>query len=1376
MIKSIDLAIASIFSVIIIFLGFDSSIYAQENYLEELKTQKVNDIPLLDIRDIYKDSKGFIWMGTLDGLVRFDGLECKFYRISQESGSISSNMIRKIHEDKLGNIWVSTFGKGLCRLNRKTEKFENYSLESETPFQLQTNDISAFLLDGNRLWIGNWQKLIKVELDNNLHKIVSQTSVDLSEIDTTLRKVVVQTIFKDREDKIWLGLNTSLVRIDSISSDLKSISFHKKQGNVASIHYYDSTLIATGEFTSQIKVNKALAIEEGAVEYISSYTMQYHQGILWLGNRLGVYAYKLEADGFKLLKHFKLHEKGELSNRPVSSIIADKDKIWVGTIGGGVYVISKHNNFFKQYQKTNTKHSLYDNHVKTIFEDSKQNLWVGTEQGGLNYLTGKANYQYADGFGQISMMNYPKEINRVYAIAEQMTPASTKRKRLIWLGTSFPTFLVALDPNTMQLLPQSPYAKELSFVFDIEVQNDSVIWVGTYHDGLLKFKTNQDGIIVSSQQFLPKVGEVRSISSHIIRSILYDVDGNLWIGTDKGLNYIPKNEVNKENPSISVFGKEQLLNDYILKIYQTSSGDIWMGTMGGGLIGIEKIVHNDSIVFKMVGVENGLPNNSIKAIEEDKEGNLWLSSNQGLTKYSPKTHDIVNYDKTDGLQANEFEELASCKREDGQLIFGGANGINTFYPDNFLQDDIKPKLYFSELNILNEEIHPQIAYQGNVILQNSIEHTKSIILKYAQNSFSVGFSALHFNSPQKVKYKYKLEGFDENWTRTDSDYRIAKYTNIPSGTYTLKVQACNRDNIWTDHPLELEIIIRPQPLLSPLAFCLYTILIVLIGFWLYKINRTIRRRKNEVLIAEIEKKNADEVNQSKLRFFTNISHEFRTPLTLISIPLEKLLKEIQLSEEDRKKNLGIIKQNADSMLRLVNQILDFRKLEQDKMQLSLQSQDIIQFVQQIFRGFEPLADKRQIELIFKTSHQKIFLSFDPDCVEKIVNNLVFNALKFTPKQGHVKLEIEQIGNKILMQVSDTGMGIKESDKPYLFQRYFQKSGISKEISSGSGIGLSLIKSLVDLHQGEIEVESYEGQGTTFKISLPILESNISITEKQEEVESFHLSSDKHNTNQLELLNENTQYTILIVEDNDELREVIASLFMTKHTVLEAEDGQIAYDLCLKHNPDLIISDIMMPNLNGIQLLSKVKNDEKVSHIPIILLTAKSTIENQVEGLIAGADAYISKPFNAEVLYSTVISMIKNRERLRKTFIKEIKVNPDLISNSPSDARFMDKTLEIIEKNMSNTDFNVEKLAALYGLSRNHLNNKIKALTGETAINFIRDIRLKHACELLKQGDLNISEVTWKVGYSDRAAFRRRFKAKFGITPSEFLKQNMDADV
>ncbi len=1346
-------------------------------YIEGKDALKYHVYPLKsivqnDINALYKDSNGFMWIGTLDGLIRFDGSNTKTYRIQQGKNSISSNMITAITEDMHGNIWAATFGKGLCKLDPQTDTFTHYQQELPEKHRLKSNDISCFYIDGNTIWVGNWLGIYRIKLDEEMDEIIKNDELPLSQIYKNSDNLQVKRIFKDQSNNIWAGLNNGLIRLSNPNAAFDNLVTKQYNAQVSSYCTADSIEFIGGSMISIINKSRP-QIRIDSILDIQSHILLYANKQLWTGNNKGIYSYtitpekKLAAD-----LHFTAETASNaLSSNLISCIASDNSgQIWVGTNGGGITIISPKTKYFYHYKKNAAQQgSLKSNSIRNIFEDSQQYLWIGTEGGGLNYLKGKDKYNYASGFKQFNINNYPKENNRVYSIEETLTPRSKKTNRIIWLGTSYPINLMAINPNTMEDIALPEFTKNMGFVFSLEAQNDSTLWAGTYGEGLWRLSLNTRGEIIRHTQFSPNNESGCNLSSFIIRNILYDTKGNLWIGTDKGLNLIRSSELNKEQPTFEVYreGNQpgELSQDYILQLFESASGKIWMGTMGGGLVGIEKM-DADSICFSALTSKDGLPNNAIKGILEDDRQNLWLSSNRGISKFNPITKEIINYDSSDGLQNDEFAEIVAGKRSNGQLLFGGNNGLNVFYADEILIDTLKPRLILTELLILNEKIIPGESYNNNIILNKNLEYTDYIVLKHNQNSFSIAFTGMQFNSAQKNNYKYLLEGFDKQYTFANADYTIAKYTNVPAGTYTFKVYGSNCDNVWSDTPAFLTIVVLPHPLLSAWAYLIYAIVLITVITIILKTTLLISRRKKELLIAGIEKKNTEELAQSKLRFFTNISHEIRTPLTLISVPLESLLKKSSEFKADDRKSLTIIKQNTHLMLRLVNQLLDFRKLEETDKQLHITSTDLNNFIKTIFESFKPLAEEKHIKLSFNAPEGELLVDFDSEKLEKVIYNLLSNALKFTPNEGTVMVSIHQKDKFVTITVSDTGIGISEDDKQMVFERYFQGQNSRPPALRGSGIGLALSKSIIELHQGHISLTSKEGMGSTFVVSLPLSQGNFhSLSTTVKPLANLH--QDIVITS--EIVKEKTAYTILVVEDNKDLREILLSIFAETFTVIEAENGRVGLEKCIEYNPHIVISDIMMPEMNGIELLTTIKNDERISHIPVILLSAKGSVEDQIEGHLSGADAYIPKPFNADYLYANVISTIKNRERLRVIFQKEIEINPMVISNSPADVKFMEKILALTEKNLSNPEFNVDKLAETYGVSRIHLNRKIKALTGETPIQFLRNIKLKHAAELLKQNSLNVSEVAWEVGYSDVGTFRKRFKEKFGVSPSEFEK-------
>lgn len=1353
--------------------------------------EQLKELPQNDVNCIFKDSKGFMWIGTLDGLHRFDGYSYKTYQISDSEHSISSNMIIDIDEDSFGNIWVGTYGKGICKLDPTTDKFTLFNTASAENTKIPSDDVSCMIIDDNNvLWYGNWLGFYRVELNEELTETISTLSYSISENFNISEDIEVKKIHQDKNGQIWVGTNYSVLKINNQYKDKSEISFDEFTCKVYTIIDYEDGLLIGGDNISAIQKQADGNYRLYEISDLSSNTLLYRNQVIWSGSRAGINCLTYTpSNGWTPLYSFnKENSKEAIRSNIVTSLYEDElNQIWVGTRAGGINIINTNPKRFKHFNHTNSSGSIGSNFIQCVFEDHMRNLWIGTEDNGVSLLRNNTKTHYANKFEHY-IVNPSENENRVYYIYETMTPKSNKYPSIIWLGQSYPQNLASLNPLTMQAITQPNIVYEIGFVFAIEAQNDSTLWVGSYGNGLWRLHLNRDGVITKYKNFTPNDNAKSKVVSYIIRSIYHDSKGNLWIGTDKGVNYISKKELEKDQPNIQTFAKgegtKQLHHDYILQIYESANNTIWMGTMGGGLISVRENKSDGDYLFSTITEKDGLPNNVIKTILEDDKAYLWLSTNNGLSRYNPFNGDIINFDVEDGLQDNEFSEICGFKRANGELIFGGINGFNVFYPNQIVKDTSKPKLFFTDFYILNELVRPGQELNGKVILDNSIEYTDKIKLKYSQNSFSIGFVGLHFNAPQKNKYKYILEGFDKKWTNTGSSYRVAKYTNIPYGEYTFKVTGSNCDNVWSEDPIQIRVRILPPIYLSKVAFILYALLALFTVYLIYRFLEFTTQRKKEVLIAELEKKNVEEISQMKLRFFTNISHEFRTPLTLITTPLDKLIsKDSELSADDRKQNYKLIKTNTNLMLRLINQLMDFRRLDQDKMKLRIEEVEINQFIDNIYASFSAWAEQKEINFSIRKSASDVNLWIDPDKIEKIIYNLLSNAFKFTPREGSIEINIENVfgENQVIISVTDSGIGIEPSELQHIFERYYQPDKKNKNVMGGTGIGLALSKGLADMHKGDIKIESKKNSSTRFSVYLnkgntwfeqidDAQISPISIADKQETdlyATNVEQANDAVSKNEINI--QKNKFKILLVEDNIELRKVVADIFIENFIIYEADDGEQGLKLCVDKQPDIVISDIMMPNMNGIDLCDNIKNNELISHIPVVLLTAKDTVESQIEGFETGADAYVPKPFNSEVLNARVISLIKIRESLRQKFQKEIEINPNIIANSPADTKFLDKILSLIEESLSDSEFSVEKLAEQYGVSRIYLNRKIKALTGETSNQFLRNIRLKHAAELLKQNVLTVSEVTWEVGYNDLRTFRTRFKEKFGLSPSEYAK-------
>lgn len=1368
-------------------INFAFSIQDQSNF-ERIKISKFKNLPQNDVNCIYKDKLGFLWIGTLDGLHRFDGYEYKTFRVDDGENSISSNLIIAIDEDNLGNIWIATYDKGLSKFNPKNETFTSYRNTEANPGLFDSNDITFMMVDTNNvIWTGNWfGTSYRIMLDDKMETI-EQIDRLMPKTDKNQTDKLIRTLLQDQSGNIWIGTNENLFRCLNPYEPAQNLKFEHYPIPGRSLCNTKNGIISGGFQLNELVPGKTNQ-ERYTIKLIENSTtttaLYWQNDILWSGDREGIHLYLRDKTGqYTRRSNFtsSLTEDGITGNIVYCITGSENGQIWVGTRGGGISTFNLNRKKFMSFHPTNEKGSISNNLCRSVFEDHFQNLWIGTEEGGLDVLPVQEKTNYAKGFKQLTL-NDRLEENRAYAIEELLLPNSKKHKSVIWAGTSFKTSLVAFDPVNLQRVPLSAFASTVGFVFAIERYDDSLVWVGTYGDGLYKFRINPEGEITGHQWFMPEKLQKNGISSKIIRSILKDSKGNLWVGTDKGLNLIRKDEIHKNLPKFEVFSKgidsTKLNHDYILQIIESSKGKIWIGTMGGGLLGYHEATSGKPAYFKAITTKDGLPNNSIKSIVEDNDGLLWLSSNKGISRYNPANGEIINYDVNDGLQDNEFAEISAVKRKNGQLVFGGINGFNVFYPNEIVTDTVKPHLFLTDFYIQNKQVKPTESVNGRVILENALQFTEKITLKYPENSFSIGFVALQFNSPQKNRYKYKLEGFDNQWFTTTSLNRIAKYTNIPPGDYTFKVMGSNCDNLWSDQPARVKIHINQPFYLKLNAFIVYFILIGIILWYTIRTSKIIIQRKREVLLANFEKNKAEEISQIKLRFFTNITHEIRTPLTLIYTPLENLIKNnLSFTPSERNQNYQLIRQNTNVLMRMINQLMDFRKLDQNKLKLKARKQDLNVFIDSVYQAFIPLAERKNIEFTSSHDSQPIELWFDANKLENVMYNLLSNAFKFTPNDGKISIGItnpDQL-NEVIIHVKDTGIGIEQDESIHIFERYYQPD--KKQAQEGTGIGLAFSKDLVELHHGIIEFESEAGKGSTFSIHL--LKGNAHFS--KEEIDDSILTTQKEIIKPVADENEaviqktsgkkadRNQPKVLIVEDNIDLRHLLISDFKQSFQVFDAEDGEQGLKMCKMFYPDIVISDIMMPVIDGIEMCRAIKTDEEISHIPVILLTAKNAPEAQIEGFSTGADNYVTKPFNMEVLHARVISLIKNRELLRQKFSKDISINPAVISHSEADSRFLNKILAIIEENLANSDFSVEQLAEQYGVSRIYLNRKIKALTDETSNQFILNIRLKHAAEMLKNGTMTVSEVTWAVGYNDLRTFRNRFKDKFGVSPSEFLK-------
>jgi len=1332
-----------VFILLILFIDILSHATAQYSYkIETMNT--INGLAQNDVNTILQDSKGFMWIGTNGGLNKFDGFTFTLFDADNTSGKLNTGIIYTIVEDKEKNIWIGSGDRGLFMYNSDKESFQQIINEKITGV------VNSLSIDCNNiLWIGTSKGVFKLNLGfRSNKKIVSVCTFSNLTFDYNVRAVL-----SDRVYTFMLNTFGNLYKTSSNSSKLELVHTPNiPNTTIVDIAKYDNKILILyndGElYISDEKKEKFTKIVFSPVLKIlstkkSRFYFETTNGVCFsnfIRDQLSKPVFILNNENLKIKTMF----------------IDDNNILWIGTYRSGITMIKPVLKNFRHYKVIAQKGSISGDKVEQIVEDSKKNLWIATRSGGIDVLpAGKKNY-YTN-FHHISMVK-----NEGVAIAEPKEPSNFK---LIFGNLNgvngINQFNISDNLFRINFIAQNKMTE--NYIMSIYCDR-SYYWIGYHSQGLVRLNSeNQHSFI----RLLNNEKDSTSISSDIIRSFCKDTKGNLWVGTSNGISILTPQEQMKENPKFIRLTKSakrnMLSNNYILPIHESKDGSMWVGTFGGGL---NKLRLNSTLQVTentYYTTKNGLSDNTIKGIEEDEVGNIWVSTNRGINRINPLTGEVKNYDINDGLQDYEFSELSSCRRFNGELLFGGVNGFNVFFPNEIKDNIIEPKLQITNFVLFNKSVKPLEEVNNRIILQHSISNTKRIVLNYNQNSFSFEFAALHFIASQKNKYKFQLKGFDETIIRTTASNRIAKYTNLKPGKYTFILWASNNDGIWIKKPINIEI-----EILSPMwarwyAYLIYVLLCIGLIWYIRRSIIFSQKQKFEVLKANHESEQTQKMADLKMNFFMDISHEFRTPLTLIMAPLQKIIEDNKdkLNNEIYS-NLLIIQSNAKSLFRLINQLLDFSKIEQEKLILHTNESDICAFTQQVFLQFKPWAEEKNIALSFKSNITSHMLWFDEGLMEQILYNIVSNAVKYCRPDGHVSLDIKAAEDTILISVSDEGFGIPRDLESRVFERYFSEADKNSQNIKGTGIGLSLTKSLVELHGGRIWFETEEGLGTTFFIELDL---NKKFTLQNNTTKGDYFVENKG----VLTVNNEEKNTLLIVDDNNEIIELLVSIFSDKYIIMTARDGEEALDKCTLYLPDIVLSDVMMPKMNGMTLCKSIKTDERTSHIPVVLLTARGTTDDFVEGMSVHADAYCPKPFDIKALKAILSSVIYNRLILRAKFKSNLDFIPSEIVTSTMDEKFLTKLLKVIERNLSNSDFTVELLASEMGYDQEILNRKLKSITGQTTRPFIRIIRLKKAAELLKTKRYSISDVTYEVGFTDLKYFRECFKNEFGVSPSDYMK-------
>ncbi len=1363
------------------------------------------------ITSIIQDNTGFLWIATRDGLNRFDGYSFKVFRPDPgDPNSISSHVIYDLHQDKQGIIWIATYD-GLSRFDPDTEQFEHYRHNDNDPNSLSENKVMVIHEDRQgMLWLGTRGG----GLDRFDPKTRSFRHYQHNDKDPhSLSGDDIRTIIEDDKGILWIGTSDAgLNRFDQQTGCFKhyrhdendpdslsqnSISkLYQDQLGIIWIGTYDKGLSRFNPQTGHFKhfryaPNDPYKLETNFVMSI----LEDQSGVLRVGTfGGGLNRFEPQTNRF-YSDRYDQDNPYSLSNNIVTEIYQDRQGVlWVGT-DNGLNRFDPQTSLFNHYQHDNNDpNSLGSNDVRTIYESSQGELWVGT-YGGLNRFNPQTNHFHT--YQHHPDNSQSLSTNHVQTLIED-------RYGILWVGT-FAQGLNRFDPTTgrfQQYQHDENNVDSLSHTIVSTLLEDKqgTLWVGTL-GGINRF-------VPSRQKFIRFQHELTNPNSlaHNYVSVLYqDRQGIFWIGLrDEGLNrfdYSTQQFVHYRHDSTNPYS---LSNNSVTAIYEDQQGFLWIGTQGGGLNKFDRSQQR----FIHYRKSDGLANDVVQGILEDEQNNLWISTNEGISKFNPKTKIFKNYTAEDGLQGNQFNQGAFFKNKSGELFFGGNNGFNRFLPEQIIDSRSPPDLAFTDFLIFNQSVPivsankipaPDPTTKQNIptiknamVLSRAIHATKKLTLTHDQSLFSFEFAALHFASPSKNQYAYKLEGWDENWIFTSHKNRIATYTNILPGEYTLRVKAANKDNVWNEKGINMVIIILPPWWLTLEMKLLYGVLsIILLAFIFYRL--TVVPTKRTALLeiqvkertAEIERK-SDYIQQLlnlNTQFTQNISHSLKTPLSLILGPIERMIDDRQTSPSA----LLRVKRNALRLQKDVDFLVAFSIIS-GTAPAPKSIDNISAIADELVEDFRDAFMQKQLSLTLKTE-SALSVYAEPDAVARILVNLLENALKYTPVGGRVSLLIRRLNKQIELRVSDTGVGISTENQQIIFERGIRLNPTQNQ--PGTGIGLTFVKEILQRNSGTIEVTSKPGNGATFVVRLPASEASMIKTCKTKNGVSANIKNLVSNITTLAHIQENTKPSItmnvdweqegkpgiLVVEDDADMRAFIVESFTDSYICLEAKDGEEGLFMARIHHPDLIISDVMMPNKNGHQMLQELKADPKVSHIPVILITAAGDPISQSQSIATGAIHYFSKPFGEQDLQQAVNTALDIQAfangKIEKYLIDNI---PVCLSEFPyvglSDITLLNTFRSHIHKHYADPEFTnpIKVLADQVYMEQRRLRRKLSAFLNHTPATVLRNLRLQQGRTLLKKG-IKPVKIYMQVGFSSQDYFGRCFREKYGQSPTEYQKNS-----
>ena len=1364
--------------------------WCQETYPKFNFVGITEGISKVGVYSILQDDYGFIWIGTNgSGLYRYDGMEYKSYKhVLNDTTSLNSSLIFSSYFDSKNRLWVGT-EEGLNLYDRDKDRFRRIPLMDNERIG---NSISISSLqednEGN-LYIGGFEKgLFKLDLESFK---VERIRVD--ELDPP-NPLIVQAIQMDSYGNIYVGTNRGLFELDE-RSELLSRSYFRGKDTMDAVHAPIKSLLIdegntiwVGTFSEGLyKISR-----KGGSDFFTRDKFLFSQntfftlitlpdGTLMCGTENNG-MFHISAEG-TVLNHYvssKNDESSILSNSIWTLYLDDDDKIWMGYYNKGVAIYDKlYDKFNDIASYYNNPNSLQISSVTSIAQYPNGNLLIGLDGGGIDLIDlhkNKFTHINISGKGEYTGLT-SDYIQTLFIDSKENVWAGSWDKGIYFLKKGTKHFVNFNTVNTNGDLNSNT-------VMGITEDSQGIIWIGTFHSGVHSFDPDKGRFIHHDYGSFIEKGIVDSN----IWKVLVDKKDNIWLGTTKGLFKLEKREggVMKVTPMAEKMSQEFKNNsaaNHILSLFEGADNSLWIGTKGAGLFRYDP----NSGTFTGYNKLNGLLEESVCGIIESLDGNIWVAGNSGITVLDIETKEFTNYGINDGLLSNDFNMNSAFRDNDGNIYFGSYQGVNYFNPSNILTNTNETSLYLSELKLFNEKVLPA---QDGSPLKHVISETDSIILKHNQSVFTIEYSGINFTRPEKNEFAYYLEGYEESWNYVGKK-RSATYTNLDAGNYTFKLKAANNDGLWNVSPLNLHITVLPPWWKTNWALFSYIVLFILGIYLLNKLTQS-RIREKQLINSEREKRLQDkDLDEKKFQFFTNISHEFRTPLTLILNPLNDIINDTGLNLPARvREKHRVIYKNTDRLYRLVNELLDFRKLELNKIGLRARKFNLAELIGEVVGHFKEEAFERNIHLSLDVDMEDQLVWADDTMLEKIIFNILSNAFKVTPEGGAINIQLLYHDSSYQLPlvdplnptkgveiiISDTGAGLEKDQIDRIFERFYQVENLNKSYYGGTGIGLEVVQNFMNLLKGKIEVKSEVGSGTSFKLILPKGKAHL----KKEELVSEIMEPDKIKDRFItmdtlpvaekvaDLEEASGSYTLLIVEDNSELRNYLRNELRDQYRILLATNGGEGLEIAKTALPDIILTDVIMPGMDGFEFCKHIKGDIRTSHIPLMMLTAKARIDDRLEGIGTGADAYMVKPFDMRLLRLRLSQLITSRQLIFNKYFSVISDLPANGNTSSLDKEFIEKVLNYINKNIDDPDLSVESLASQLNLSRSQFYRKIKALTNQTANEFLRNIRLNRAKQLLEKGNCTISEVCFNVGFSSPSYFTKCFKVYFGLLPTEVM--------